>query len=171
MRLYLVRHADAVSRDLPGYAHDERRPLTDEGRQQAADVGRALKRLDASIHVVATSPYLRAVETAEGLRRAFDARVPMKELPEMRSEADPKSTSAALKALAAHEAVALVGHEPHISAWLSLLVTGRADALRCQFKKAAVACVDIDQVPPPHGSGTLRWFLTPKQLRAIGVSA
>ena len=168
MRLYLIRHADAVSRDAPGYAHDEQRPLTNDGRQQAADVGRGLKRLEASIRVVATSPYVRAVQTAQEVRRAFDERLPVKEMPEMRSEADPKSTSAALKAFAANEEVALVGHEPHISAWLSLLVAGRADALRCQFKKAAVACVDIGQMPPSAGSGTLRWFLTPKQLRLIG---
>ena len=171
MRLYLIRHADAVSRDLPGYARDEQRPLTTNGQQQAADVGRALKRLEASIRVVATSPYVRAVQTAQGVRRAFDARLPLQELPEMRSEADPKSTSAALRAFVADEEVALVGHEPHISAWLSLLVTGRDDALRCQFKKAAVACVDVDHVPPTPGSGTLRWFLTPKQLHLIGDNA
>jgi phosphohistidine phosphatase SixA len=67
--------------------------------------------------------------------------------------------------------VALVGHEPHISAWLSLLVAGHSDALHCQFKKAGVACVEVDRVPPAPGSGTLRWFLTPKQLRQIGDPA
>ena len=170
MRLYLIRHADAVSRDVPSAAPDAQRPLTKEGRQQAFEVGRGLKRLEATIRVVATSPYVRAVETAQEFRRAFDDGLPLREMPEMRSEADPKSTSAALKMFSVEDHVAVVGHEPHISAWLSLLVAGQEDALRCQFKKAAVACVDIDHVPPSAGSGTLRWFLTSKQLQLIGTA-
>lgn len=167
MRLYLIRHAEAVPHGTPGYAQDEQRPLTKQGQQQAADVARGLKRLEAPIQVIVTSPYVRAVETAQIVRRTFDERVPLKEMPEMRAEAEPKATSSALKALATAGHVALVGHEPHLSAWLSLLVTGREGALRCQFKKAGVACVEVARVPPAPGSGTLRWFLTPKQLCLI----
>jgi len=39
------------------------------------------------------------------------------------------------------------------------------------FKKAAVACVELEKIPPPRGSGTLRWHLTPKQLALIGSHA
>ena len=167
MRLYLIRHAEAVPHGTPGYGQDGQRPLTAQGEQQAIDVAKGLKALAVPLQVIAVSPYVRALQTARALHRVFEERLLLKELPALRSEVDPKEASAALKAFAAEEHVALVGHEPHLSSWLSLLVAGRTDALRCQFKKAAVACVEVERVPPPAGSGTLRWFLTPKQLRLI----
>jgi phosphohistidine phosphatase len=167
MRLYLVRHAIAVPHGTPGFARDADRPLTDEGRSQAADAARGLKRLKVPLEAIATSPYLRAVQTAEQLAGVFDARLPLRELGALKAEADPRDASLALKGFSACGHVALVGHEPHLSRWLGLLVTARGD-LRCLFKKGGVACVEVERVPPPDGSGTLRWLLTAKQLALIG---
>ena len=67
MRLYLVRHAEAV----PGEP-DELRPLTPGGRQQARALGKQMLREDAVPAVVLTSPLLRARETGNELARVFD---------------------------------------------------------------------------------------------------
>ena len=167
MRLYLLRHALAVPGGTPGYSQDAHRPLTDEGRAQALEVGAGLKRLKINPDLVVTSPYVRAVQTAEQAARALGFRRGIKELAALRSEAKPSDTSDALAAFAGHERLLLVGHEPHLSAWIAELVAGRG-GMQCLMKKAGVACVDVERVPPPSGSGTLRWLLTPRQLTLIG---
>lgn len=165
MRVYLFRHAAAVPHGTPGYAEDER-PLTPEGHTQARDAAAGLKRLNVEPGAILTSPLRRAVETAEEAAQVWSSSLPIKTLEALTPEAPAKQTSLALKAWASQDALILVGHEPHLSLWLAELVA--PGGLRCDFKKAGVACVELDQVPPPSGSGTLRWFMTPKALAKIG---
>ncbi len=169
MRLYLLRHAEAIPRGTAGYAQDAARPLTDEGRRQARQVAKGLQRLGVPAEVIVASPYVRAAQTAEEVARVLAFEEPVRTLEALRAEAKPRETSAALAALASHDHVVLVGHEPHLSAWLAELVAGE-DGLRCVFKKGGVACVEVERVPPPRGSGTLRWLMTPKQLDLIGAA-
>ena len=167
MRLYLLRHALAVPGGTPGDNQDAKRPLTDEGRAQALQVGQGLTRLKINPDLIVTSPYLRAAQTAEQVGRVLGYHRDIKALDALRSEAKPSDTSDALAAFAGHERLLLVGHEPHLSAWIAELVAGRG-GMQCLMKKAGLACVEVDQVPPPSGSGTLRWLLTPRQLTLIG---
>jgi phosphohistidine phosphatase len=103
MQLYLVRHAEAT----PG-SPDELRPLSDEGREQARELGERLRAKGVSPDVVLTSPLLRARETGETLARATGSR----------SEADgrlaPGATAETLRAAVADrgEQVVVVGHQP-----------------------------------------------------------
>ena len=170
MRLYLLRHAIAVPGGTPGDNQDAQRPLTDEGRAQALQVGQGLKRLKINPDLIVTSPYLRAAQTAEQVGRVLGYRRDIKALDALRSEAKPSETSEALAAFAAHARLLLVGHEPHLSAWIAELTAGRG-GMRCLMKKAGVACVEIERVPPPAGSGTLRWLLMPKHLALVGASS
>jgi phosphohistidine phosphatase len=168
MRLYLMRHALAVSREAFD-GDDARRPLTEAGHRQARQVAAGLKRLQVSVGAVVTSPYARAVQTAEHVACVFGPGFLLKKLEELEPSHSPHRTSEALRAFAMHEHLLLVGHEPHLSDWLGELVTGH-HGLRCLMKKGGVACVEVDRVPPDAGSGMLRWFLTPKQLTLIGKS-
>ena len=168
MQLYLLRHAIAVPRGTAGYQHDAQRPLTDEGHAQAREVAAGLKRLKLEIEAMVTSPYLRAVQTAQEAASVLGMRAPIQELAELRAEANPRDTSLALKRFMAHDRLLLVGHEPHLSAWIAELVAGRG-GMRCLMKKAGVACVEVDEVPPSSGRGTLRWLMTPKQLTLVGA--
>ncbi len=167
MRLYLIRHATAVPHGTPDYPDDAQRPLTDEGVAEARQVGKGLKRLKLDIHLVVTSPYLRARQTAEEVARIFGLADSIEELDELRSEVKPSETSQALKRLSKREQVLFVGHEPHLSGWIAELVADHGK-MNCLMKKAAVACVEIERIPPPQGSGTLRWLMTPKHLSLIG---
>ena len=169
MRLYLLRHALAVPRGAAEYRSDAQRPLTNEGRAQARRVAQGLKRLDPDVDVIVTSPYLRAAQTSREVAGVFGARARVKELDALRADVDPRDTSRALAQLDAHERVVLVGHEPHLGRWLAELVA--ADGrIQCVIKKGGIACVEVKRVPPPPGSGTLRWLMTPKQLSLIGRS-
>ncbi len=167
MRLYLMRHATAVPHGTPGSVQDADRVLTAEGNAEATAVAKGLQRLRIMPDLIVTSPYVRAIETADWVARVLQPQQPRQQLNELRSEADPRSTSIALGALKGYDDLLLVGHEPHLSAWVAELVGGR-EAMRCQMKKAGVACVEIERVPPASGSGTLRWLMTPKQLALIG---
>ena len=162
-----MRHAVAVPPGTPGYLRDAQRPLTEEGLRQAERVARGLQRLGVVFDAVATSGLVRAVQTATRVARVYGWREPFDELDALTPEADPAMTSLALKAFKGRAQVLLVGHEPHLSAWLGLLIGGPAGA-RCQMKKAAVACVEIEHAPPTAGSGVLKWLLPPKPLSLIG---
>lgn len=165
MLVYLFRHATAVPHGTPGYT-DEQRPLTPEGQTQARDVAVGLARLKVEPAVLLTSPLRRALETAEEAARAWAGPLPIKTLEALMPETPPQQTSLALKSWAAQAQLVLIGHEPHLSLWLAELVA--PEGLRCEFKKAGVACVELDRVPPPSGSGILRWLMTPKALARIG---
>ena len=70
MFLYVVRHAQSESNaKVPGAGKDSR--LTELGRQQAAAV--AARLAEIGIDRVVASPYVRALETADAIRRATGA--------------------------------------------------------------------------------------------------
>ena len=169
MRLYLVRHATAVPRGTPGFLVDATRPLTDEGREEARRAAQVLRRMHIAMNVIASSPYVRAMQTAEGLARGLGFTKAVRQMDALRAEVDPREMSQLLRTFDGHEQVALVGHEPHLSAWVAELVSKHG--MQCLMKKGGIACVEIPRVPPPTGSGTLRWLLTPKQLSLISETS
>jgi probable phosphoglycerate mutase len=61
-RVYLVRHADVENPNRVLYGHLPGFPLSAEGREQAAELGRRLR--DAGIRRILHSPLERAAETA-----------------------------------------------------------------------------------------------------------
>lgn len=61
MNIFIMRHGDA-QRQAPS---DAERVLTDIGKKEVADVAESLKNEDVAIECVISSPYKRAIETAE----------------------------------------------------------------------------------------------------------
>lgn len=155
--LYLVRHAVAApaSPDRP----DATRPLTPEGERKFAAEVRGARKLRWKFDHLYHSPLLRAVQTAELLRPLLEGT--LQALPDLARAPDVE--------MLAHidgERVALVGHEPYLSALLAWLVTGEiGQAERFEFKKGGVAVVEGSLRP---GAMALRAVLPPKVLRRIG---
>jgi phosphohistidine phosphatase len=156
MQIWLVRHALAAERDEFS-GPDTERPLTARGRKQFRGFARWLATEAAGPNVVVTSPLVRAIETAEILRKAFGLR--KKDL--VPSDAlRPGAETKQLIDLAAHAAaggIALVGHEPDFSRALSDFVGGGSFA----FGKGYAAAVEFVD-PPTAGHGTLCWFVGPR---------
>jgi phosphohistidine phosphatase len=160
----LVRHAIAVQRGTPGYEDDFARPLTADGRKRMELAAAGLAKLFVA-EVILTSPLVRASQTAEVLHGQFGC-------PVKRCDALARGDhSAAIEALRARpeERVALVGHEPWMSALLAVLLTGSDDTFQTEFKKGAAALVSSFG-PPSAGELTLQWFMTPSALRRLGQS-
>lgn len=167
MQLILIRHAPAGDRvewarsGLP----DEDRPLTKEGRTKMRRVVRGLRRVLESPERLFSSPLLRARETAELLLERYpDLRV--ETTPELEPDADPAATLAWLKSLDDGQRIALVGHEPHLSGLLGLLVHGDPSLDTLPFRKGGVAILELDTLRP--AGARLTAFLPPRVLRALG---
>jgi len=161
MRLLLIRHAIAVPRGTPAIADDDR-PLTPKGARRFRKAARGLARLVERPRVLLTSPRLRARQTATLAGRAWGRLEPVVE-PALADD-DAKRVLVALAPHPADATVALVGHEPQLSALLAALV-GAAEPERLEFRKGGAALVDLDG--PPAAGGRLVWFLPPRLLRRL----
>src|SRR5262245_38033322 len=122
--LYLVRHAIAEDRG-ESWPDDAKRPLLPEGMQRMKRAMRGLARIDVTIDVVLTSPYVRTKQTAEIVAAALDPHPPI-----VTSDAlAPGGTYAALMADLEKQArknfIALVGHEPGIGELAARLIGSR----------------------------------------------
>ena len=163
MNLLLVRHAIAAERGEFGGA-DADRPLTAEGRARFARAARALVTLAPALELVATSPLVRARETALLLREASGGALELVELAALSPGSAPEEVVAELAAWRAEE-VALVGHEPDLSRLAGYLLAGAAASF-LRFKKGGAARLEVAG-RLRGGAATLVWHLTPGQLREL----
>lgn len=168
MQVLIVRHA--IAEDRVAFASsgkpDARRPLTDAGRRRMAAASRGLRRLVPRLTRIATSPLVRARETADILAAAYDDDVPVEELAALAPGGAPDGVIAWLHPRAADACIALVGHEPDLSELTSTLLVEDA-ATFFSFKKGGAALLEFDG-PVGAGQGSLRWLLQPKHLRGLG---
>ena len=72
----------------------------------------------------------------------------------------------ALQPYAASGSVALVGHEPSLHELASYLLTADTYHVQLEFRKGAVAALQLDEGMRP-GAARLLWLAQPKLLRAI----
>jgi len=148
VRVTLIRHAEAGD-DAP---RDESRSLTIRGRADTRRLGRVLARRGVRFTLVVTSPLVRAVQTAEIVAAAvgYRGRMPASDL--LEPEAAALDVVAFLKTVSDEKSVALVAHEPILSAVAAALThKPRHPALR----KAEALRIRLPD--GPGGAGTLRW--------------
>ncbi len=160
MELWLLRHAAAEDRAASG--RDEDRELTEEGARRAREVARGLARMEPGIDLVLTSPLRRARQTAEPVVEALGLEKSFRQTRALEPDREPDEILEEVEG-AGHNAVLLVGHQPHLGVLLGALVTGPSGA-EIPMKKAAVARVEL------HGRrrGTLRALLPAKVLEELG---
>jgi phosphohistidine phosphatase len=161
MNVGFFRHGVAVPHGTPGVAEAER-PLTPEGRKKTERAARGLRRLDLGFDALYTSPLPRAVQTAEivgevlrlGKPKTLDALLPGTPARHLLDEIRSLSAKAPL----------LVGHEPLLSAAVSIAVCGAAKGT-FELKKAGLALVDLEK-----SGSTLTLLLSSFVLRELGQS-
>lgn len=122
--LLLVRHEDAHLANDEG---DALRSLTPAGRVRMHLQARALAEALPGLDRVLTSPLVRAVQTAEILVAAFDLEAPVQAVRALVEPPSLESLAALLRSQPAGErVVAVVGHEPTLSALINHLVGAEA---------------------------------------------
>jgi phosphohistidine phosphatase len=162
MLLLLVRHAHAGDRDPSQWPDDTQRPLTEKGRKAHAKVARTLRNLELAPELVLTSPWLRAMQTAEIVREVMllpQAPVPTTALAD---DPDLARIAAEVGPRGDRSVVALVGHSPWLEELAALLLTGSDRGLKVDLPKSGVMALDADRLAP--ASATLWFFLRPKMI-------
>lgn len=168
MRLLIVRHAKAEEREAHAGtgAPDAERPLTEAGRKSARRIGRALKEILPRIDVLASSPLVRARETARLIAREY-RKLDVTELSALAPGLSEKIVLAWLEKQAKEATVAVVGHEPDLGRLASWFLTGRDHAF-VTLKKGSACLLEFPERLAP-GQGQLAWLIAPAQLRKLGT--
>ena len=166
MKLLIIRHAIAEDRDefAQSGKPDEQRPLTRAGRRKMKAAAKGLRRAVDAIDHLATSPLVRAAQTAEIVSDTWGiggAEV----IPALAPEARPEALAEWCAAHTGKDVVAVVGHEPHLSTLATWLLSGQSDS-RIDLKKGGACLIDMGS-EVRAGSGTLLWLLTPRLLRRL----
>ena len=166
MQLLVIRHAIAEEREDFGKTGqpDDLRPLLADGTRKMARAAPALTVLAPAIDVLASSPLVRAMQTAQIVAAEYQ-RLGIVQTDELRPDVDPPVTARWLASQANKELVAIVGHEPHLGLFVSWLLAGTDDS-RIELKKGAACLLRLDEKPGKRAA-TLVWALTPWQLRRI----
>lgn len=110
MRIYLVRHGDAVPEDEAGSDRD--RWLSAKGREGARILGKLLREQKIEVDAILSSPLPRAVQTAELLANSLDYLGVIASRRCFEPAAQPRVAADELRQ---YESVLVVTHEPHIS--------------------------------------------------------
>jgi phosphohistidine phosphatase len=153
MDLYFLRHGEA---DWPNWKDsDDKRPLTDRGKEEMKKVATFLARLKVSLDQIITSPLPRAEQTAAIVAKRLELKLREDKLLE------PGFGSSELKQLLKKypgESVMIVGHEPDFTETISAL-TGAS----LKLSKAGLALVNTDAAAM---RGRLLWLFPPKIAKA-----
>lgn len=172
MLLHLVRHAHALAED-----EDPARPLSPRGR---AEVARLARFLGASgvfrPAQIWHSPLVRSRQTADDLAaRLLLADALRVEIPGLLPEDDPRTLAQRLHLHPKDRGdIALVGHEPHLSALASLLVRGKARPDLFVLKKSALLSLELTastHKKTGHARWRARWHLSPELLPPLSPLA
>lgn len=168
IELLVIRHGIAEDREAVTRRgqpiQDHERRLTAKGRSRMSEVADGLHWMVPEVDLIAASPLVRAVETAELVAAAYGD-MPVARVEALLPEAPLEDLAGWLDDQPDATRVAVVGHEPHLSSWCSWMLCGERRSF-LSFKKGG-ACLMHLPSPTAAGEGEIAWFATPRQLRRL----
>ncbi|HYL64225.1 MAG TPA: phosphohistidine phosphatase SixA [Candidatus Methylomirabilis sp.] len=165
MQLYVVRHGLAIDPEDPKSPPDPERYLTEEGLQKTKRVAAAVANLSAAADLLLSSPYVRAMQTAEVFADALD--YPKQKIRRTDSLLPGAGAHLLFRELAKDKdssSVFVFGHSPQLDDVVAAALGAKHHVT--SLKKAGVALLELKRVSPP--SGQLVWLITPKLSRLKG---
>ncbi len=155
MNLYLMRHTEPVH----GHPLDATRPLKDSGTKQAGDMAAWLTKLIGRVDIVISSPFIRAMQTAEIMADALGSYVADTRM--LGPEGTPDEMWAEIGRLAQQSKdVLIVGHDPSLNGLLGWLIGG--ELITTRFEWGSIAYLQpVPSATPGEDSARLQWFVTP----------
>jgi phosphohistidine phosphatase len=138
--------------------------LTPRGMEKTRAAALGLRELGVKPDAVASSPWLRATQTAEILCEVIG--YPTRKIIQFDSLKGTSPASDLFRDLAKLRAkeVVCVGHEPHLHQVIGLVLHSKAPVT--ELKKAGVACLELSRISPPQGQ--LVALYPAKTLRLLG---
>jgi phosphohistidine phosphatase len=156
MEIYLLRHG--IAEDAAPGKPDSDRSLTAAGRQKLRRVLARAKAAKLEPSLILSSPYRRALQTAEVAVESLDYKGKVVSTATLLPNANPHDTWQEIREHKMEASILLASHEPLMSSLLAFLLN--TPALMVDFKKAGLARVDCERFgPEPHAA--LKWLLTP----------
>jgi phosphohistidine phosphatase len=157
MEIYLLRHG--IAEDHAPTGRDTDRRLTDEGRAKLRRVLERAHQAGVRPSLILSSPYKRALETAEIAARELAYESKIVRIAALTPDASPQQVWETIRERRDESAVLLAGHEPLFSATVAYLL-GSTQAM-VHFRKGALVRIDVEATGP-QPSGVLEWMLTAK---------
>lgn len=150
MRVYLIRHGDAVSSDA-----DPDRPLSDQGRADVEKIASFVKHLHIHLEHIWHSGKLRAAQTAEIVAEAVTAEKGCSARDGLKANDD---VSAIAEELEAYDTdLMIAGHLPFLDNLTSLLAAGKETADIVHLSAGAIVC--LKRTDPSDWQTD--WLITP----------
>lgn len=138
---------------------DAERQLTPRGRNRTEMVARALKALGLAFDTIVSSPYARAVQTAEIVAGVMGFDDDILHDGRLTPAGTYEGISDLIGELPERESVLVSGHEPSMSSMISGICA--QGALLIEVKKASVTAIEIMRIRPST-IGSLLWTLPPR---------
>jgi phosphohistidine phosphatase len=161
MDLYLLRHGKA-EKTVPIGGIDDERPLTGRGKTEIHEIAAWIRSQGYVIDCIATSPLIRARETAAIISEVY----PAARGPELWEELSPgvefDRLLSRIQELHTTPSLLLIGHEPSMSACISRIISGSGN-VRIILKKGGLAKI-VNFFPSQNSSGDLMWLLSPRHM-------
>jgi len=150
MRLYLVQHGDALTKDV-----DPDRPLSEQGRADISRLVAWLVSCDVTVSRICHSGKTRARQTAELLGSVLEAGGTIHPAEGLGPNDPPEVLLQQLQIV--DEDTLITSHLPFVARVLSQAVTGSPDLQLVEFRPGSIAVVERDE----SGAWHLIYFACP----------
>jgi phosphohistidine phosphatase len=164
MQLYVVRHGIAIDREDPKCPAEAERYLTQEGVDRTKQAAKGLAALGVVADLMISSPYVRAMQTAELFANALD--YPKTKIRESQTLLPGAEAAGLFRELAKEKQASTLfvfGHAPQLDELVATALGLKQHIT--SLKKAGMAFLELKRLNPP--SGQLVWLATPKILRKM----
>lgn len=141
---------------------DEARPLTQEGHGEMMKLAAGVERAFPRAQTILSSPFVRAVQTAMWISKAYRSRIKNHETPALTPSSPPAEFAALLRDMSERRII-VVGHEPNLTANMLALVGLKNVEHRLALKRGGCYAVRLRG----EGDGVLEWLLSPRILRKL----
>lgn len=155
MKLYLVRHGDALDSTL-----DASRPLSKKGQLEAMIVAKFLQKNNIEAEQIYHSGKLRAQQTAESLASVMQSHPQINMLEGLKPDDNVKPIAVYCNHW--QQDILLVGHLPFMSKLVSELIFKQDDKLCIDFHTASILCLQRLGIFQWY----ISWFIFPSLLSA-----
>jgi phosphohistidine phosphatase len=138
VRLYLVQHGDALTKDV-----DPERPLSGQGRADITRLAAWLAGTDVTVSGILHSGKLRARQTAELLGSVLETGSKIRPAEGLGPNDPPEAFLKSLQTV--DEDTLIASHLPFVARVLSQAVTGSPQQALVEFRPGSIAVVERDE--------------------------
>lgn len=164
MELYILRHGKAEPYGH-SYPSDSIRPLAEQGIKRTRLSAKGMKAAKVNVGLIVSSPLLRARQTAEIVHEGLGIAEPV-EFSDSLAGGNVRGMLSTIDARSSLGGLMLVGHEPTLSELISTMASGSYHTA-FNLKPGGMCKLNVSTVR--YGQcATIEWFVTPKQLVAMG---